>query len=705
MTLFSLGLIFFPMTSLIFKNFHDGGFVFSKVIGIGISSVTMWYLSYVKLLKYTEFNCYMIIGVFLLINLLIYLKKKDDMKLDQNKLTNILVMEIIFFIAFSFWSYVGSYSPTIDYSTEKFMNYGFMNALFNSEYMPTEDIWFSGYFINYYYFGQYIASFLTKISCSEVAEGFNLSVAMINSFTFMLPLVIGYNLGKNLIKDDNKKASKLIPIFIAVLAGIGVSIGGTLHYPIYNFIIDRNGEPYYYWEDTRYIGYRPETNDKTINEIVPYSNLVGDLHAHHIDTMFVFLTLALLLQLFLDDREKTIKNSLISPNIILLGITLGIQKMTNYWDFPIYLVVIGITIIFNNFMKYKFCKKYFAITLVQMLEVIALEEIVTLPFTIDLYLSATKVLLTHITSPFYKLLVLWGLPTLCVLLHVIDLLIKFIKGKEKGNFFNQLSEYVTKINKTDMFIFIIGCCAIGLIVLPEIIYVKDIYGDEYKRANTMYKLCYQAEIMFDISVSYILIKFIYGKYSAIKKTISVLLLIAVVSTFGYGINGINYVTNSFNKENVKLLSNSEGYIKEYYPHEYDAIQWIKKNIPQDKIILEKASGSYALSSHISVFTGNPTVLGWHGHEWIWRADKDYSPPDEEDERWGDIYTVYTSLNVMKIEEIIDKYNISYIYVSDADKEQYPTSNKATLKLIGDVVYEYVDENDSRNSIYIVKVRE
>ena len=288
-----------------------------------------------------------------------------------------IITEMIFFIVFCFWSYVRSYTPEINYTTEKFMNYTILTSLFNSEYMPAEDLWLSGNRINYYYFGQYIISFITKISQSEIKEGFNLGIVTINTFTFMAPCMIGYNLGNYLVKDNEKKKKNLVSSLLAILAGLAVSIGGTLYYPIYNFIVDRNGEPYYYWEDTRYIGYRPDTNDKTINEIVPYSNLVGDLHAHHIDTMLVFLTLALLLQLLLNNEEKSTKNSLSSPNIMLLSIILGMQKMTNYWDFPIYLVVISITIIFNNLMRYNFSKKNFFTTLAQILEIILLEEIVT----------------------------------------------------------------------------------------------------------------------------------------------------------------------------------------------------------------------------------------------------------------------------------------------------------------------------------------
>ena len=47
-----------------------------------------------------------------------------------------------------------------------------------------------------------------------------------------------------------------------------------------------------------------------------------------------------------------------------------------------------------------------------------------------------------------------------------------------------------------------------LVLLPELIYVKDIYSGDYKRANTMFKLTYQSYILFGIVMSYAIMKLI-----------------------------------------------------------------------------------------------------------------------------------------------------------------------------------------------------
>ncbi|WP_243110757.1 DUF2298 domain-containing protein [Blautia sp. OF11-22] len=62
-----------------------------------------------------------------------------------------------------------------------------------------------------------------------------------------------------------------------------------------------------------------------------------------------------------------------------------------------------------------------------------------------------------------------------------------------------------------MVIGILGLCAIGLIIIPELVYVRDIYEESYARSNTMFKLTYQAFILFGICMSYIITRFLLWK--------------------------------------------------------------------------------------------------------------------------------------------------------------------------------------------------
>ena len=77
-----------------------------------------------------------------------------------------------------------------------------------------------------------------------------------------------------------------------------VSLGGNLHSFFYGFLskFSEGGDKYWFPDATRYIGYNPETNDKTIHEFPVYSFVVSDLHAHVINMIFVITLIGCYLQ-------------------------------------------------------------------------------------------------------------------------------------------------------------------------------------------------------------------------------------------------------------------------------------------------------------------------------------------------------------------------------------------------------------------------
>ena len=53
-------------------------------------------------------------------------------------------------------------------------------------------------------------------------------------------------------------------------------------------------EDYWFPNSTRYIGHNPLTDDQCIHEFPSYSFVLGDLHAHVVNVMFVLLTVGIL---------------------------------------------------------------------------------------------------------------------------------------------------------------------------------------------------------------------------------------------------------------------------------------------------------------------------------------------------------------------------------------------------------------------------
>jgi uncharacterized membrane protein len=107
------------------------------------------------------------------------------------------------------------------------------------------------------------------------------------------------------------------------------------------------------------------------------------------------------------------------------------------------------------------------------------------------------------------------------------------------------------------------------------------------------------------------------------------------------------------------------YMNESERGEYLAILWIRGNIDGTPVIIEAPGMSYSTGSRISAFTGLPTVIGWQGHELMWRNDH-----DDLRIRAADVNTIYGTMSAEYAIRLMEKYNISYIYIGTTERARY-----------------------------------
>ncbi len=744
--LLMLGIIFLPLTQKIFSAFHDRGYLFSKTIGLAVSGYFMWLLSSLKLMKFTSESCVVIVIICFLVNIIIYAKMKrlqDEPQPASGKLDIMIEEELLFLVIFLIWTYIRGFKPEA-YGTEKFMDYGFMAVMMRGEYMPPKDLWFAGSTINYYYVGQYMAVYMTKLSFVTVNVGYNLMLMTLAAFAFVLPYSLIYNVTKNFFQNRNLKQNK-IPTIAGILSGAGVSLAGNLHFtlfyriiPIFRTLLGIESDAAEYWfpNSTRYIGYNPDTNDKTIHEFPAYSFVLGDLHAHVINIIFVLTVLGILFAWLLR-RKKLMENpwqehkekpsglwsEILNPFILSIGFFIGLFHMTNFWDFPIYYVVAGAVILFSNLVvygydlplagkkRYRITMKPFYITAAQGITVIAVAKLTALPFTLNFEQISTEIWQTVAHTPIYQLIILWGLPVTLVIGLLAELIVKYkqkqkeadvlegdgIKVKEiqKESF---IINFLSGLHISELFILTLGLCGIGLVLIPEFIYVKDIYSGDYKRANTMFKLTYQAFILFGTCSGFIFLKFIRARSFIWQKKFTVITLILFISTLWYSKVSVEaWYGNIFNHDNYKGLD-AAAFLESQMPDDYLAVKWLNDNIKGTPVILEANGDSYSDYERVSVTTGLPTVLGWYVHEWLWRGDTDLI-----NEREVDIQTIYTSSDKDLVLSLLEKYEIEYIYVGKLERDKYLSINDTLLKELGKAVFTSPATEEKPYETYIIYI--
>lgn len=737
-----IGIVFLPLSKRVFKNFFDNGYLFSKVVGIALASWSVWFFASFKILPFTREVIWLILGFWFLVNWVGLQKFAGLSNEPKNRFKIFLFEEILFLVTFIFWGWVRGFQPDIQ-GLEKFMDFGFVNSILRSKYFPPADMWFAGKSINYYYFGHYVTAFLTKLTGLDSATTYNLMMALLFGFCFSLTFSLAANfvyVWKRNILKKNRKFSLKPAVIAGLISALVVSLGANLHPAYYNFKMKVLKKPYCngafsYWypSATRYIGYCPDVDDKTIHEFPSYSFVVSDLHGHVSDIPFVLTFLATGFVLFQKIKEKNLQakkknQSLLKVKIpkllkdffktknmewnweftgliILASFLLGITFMTNQWDYPIYLLVFGALVLVASFLEKKSTpwEKLIVKTGAVCLIVVILSILWVIPFLINFEQIAKGVDFVHAHSRWYQLLILWGGFWFFGISFLLFLFFSKVKIKtwfKKENLVKKISNFLGVevqltaeknqqknyspflIVDSDWVVVVMIIISTLLIVIPEIVYVKDIYISSHHRANTMFKLTYQSFIMFSLVLGYILVRVNLSlKKVWLRKLLLLCYLVLFFCFMTYPFYAIKGYYGTLKKQNYKGLYGLS-FLKKLYPDDYETVLWFKKSVAGQPNILEAVGDSYTDYERISMATGLPTIQGWFVHEWLWRGS-----PNEPEKRASEVQLIYETKDEKQAKEILDRYNVRYVIVGEMERQKYPLLNESKFEKIGEKVFQ------------------
>lgn len=656
-----LGITSFPLSHLLFAKFFDRGWGLSKTVGILVISYAAFLGSISKVIPFTQLFLFLYCALFVGVNIIILSKNWSILKKDVWENRRVIIMsEILFALGLLFWAYVRGHQPDIN-GLEKFMDYGFINTILRGEYLPPKDMWASPLTINYYWYGQYVTAFITKLLGMPSRITYNLMLATILGFA----LSSAFSIVATLIQSQFKKIDKRVIFIGAIISAIVLSFGGNFHTPYY---VWKNGaEKYWYPDATRFIGYNPDTNDKTIHEFPLYSFVVADLHAHLLNFPFVLVFIGLLLSTILDDKINKWKN------LIPLGFVLGIMFMTSTWDFGNYAILTGVAFGYSALKQKKVSLDAIVMAAIPTLKVFVLGILFALPFILNFESIAQGIGFVNATSPLWQLAILWGVPVI--------LMTTFLGITPITRFF--------RFSKSDLFVLALLTTSFILILIPEVVFVKDIYIATHQRANTMFKLTYQSFIMSYLVFGYVAVRLLHSVKNQGLKLVSFLGVVTVLSSLLiYPYFAIkSYYGNIFARTNeyTQLPSykglDGETWARTSRPEEYAVIQWLRENVEGQPTILEAQGDSYTEFNIISSYTGLPTIEGWYVHEWLWRGTADF-PQGRADE----VQQLYVSPDLSLTKSLLDKYAVKYVVVGNFERQKYPDLNTAKWNTLGKPVF-------------------
>jgi YYY domain-containing protein len=269
---------------------------------------------------------------------------------------------------------------------------------------------------------------------------------------------------------------------------------------------------------------------------------------------------------------------------------------------------------------------------------------------------------------------IWGklgnlVPLIIILALVMLIAIQKIAGRKTGD-------------NSALFASILLFTAILLTVGCELFYIRDVFNN---RMNTVFRFYFQAWILFDIASAFA-IYYLYRNWKTQRIAGKVarfcwwgLLGLLVACSLIYPVSAVFAKTSSFS---ASPTLDGTAWHRSIHAEEWEAISWMNKNIDGDPIIVTAPGGAYTDHGIVSEFTGLPTVLGWEGHEYVWRGtNRDYAGRRE------DIQQIYTSTNASLVQELLAKYDVSYVYVGRLETEMYGADAGAGLRAFMDVPFE------------------
>ena len=225
-----LGVLALPLVFKLFGRLPDRGYTLARTVGLLVVCYVFWLLCSMGIL-HNDVAGLVLVAVLVggvgvgwlgrggLAELRAWLKQERAV---------VAAVEAVFLAAFALMAVARAYNPQLD-STERPMDYMFINSILRSPAFPPHDAWLSGNPIVYYYFGYLMIAALTRLSGVASEIGFNLGFSML----FALTAVGALGVVMNLITFVRRKAARgegLLPALApALLAPTLVLVVGNFY--------------------------------------------------------------------------------------------------------------------------------------------------------------------------------------------------------------------------------------------------------------------------------------------------------------------------------------------------------------------------------------------------------------------------------------------------------------------------------------------
>lgn len=791
-----LGWVTYPLVRKVFNSLPDRGYPLSRLMGMLLWSYFVWLGGSYKI-PVTRTT---ITGVLVLLigvgMVLAWLQRKDILQDIREQGKHFLFVEGLFVIFFLFFLFVRLGNPDLWHpwkGGEKPMDFSYFNAVLKSVYFPPYDPWFASGYINYYYYGFVLVGVPVKWLGIVPSVAYNLvlptlyGLLALGAFSFTwnvlvkiyqkqetnraLPYVysilgivflqVAGNLGtlrmiwhglmRLAAPDTQFLEAGILQKFIWTLQGLGKYLAGaSLPYP--------RGD--WYWIPSRAF---PSNTGDPITEFPAFTFLYADLHAHLIALPITLLALCWALSVLLRhwdwDVSRFFRQVLdFGFSFIVGGLIIGALRPTNTWDFPTYLALGSLALIYSILRcgKVEWFKTKIPAEIKKGIMALLAVGLLFL-FSLVLYAPFAKwygqgyseiVPYQGLRTPSWSYLTHWGL--------FLFLIVSWM-GWESIDW--MASTPVSALNKLKPYrdliyagvVIFIGAVFTLLLMKVHIAWValplatwagvlllrpdsssvkKAVFfmigtamvltlfvelftlrGD-INRMNTVFKFYLQAWTLLSLSSAVALgvnHPSVDTKWNSSWRNVWYLLgsvLFASVLLFPLmgGMDKIRDRMSPFAPHTLDGMAYmpysayNESGVELFLKEDYDAIVWMQENVSGTPVIVEGHVPEYRWGNRYAIYTGLPAVVGWNWHQ---RQQRALTPESWVTDRVKAVADFYTLPDQQFAQEFLQKYHVRYIIVGGLERAIYPPEGLQKFEHLNGVLWDEVYRN---GQTVIYKVR-
>lgn len=212
--------------------------------------------------------------------------------------------------------------------------------------------------------------------------------------------------------------------------------------------------------------------------------------------------------------------------------------------------------------------------------------------------------------------------------------------------------------------------AVTLLAFMELFYLKDSYGTDFFRMNTVFKATHMAFVFLAVTAPVLLGFLRRRRYGLATVAAALVLAMGLPHLAVLGVRAFGEWPGSWN--GLRWMASGEP----------DAVAWLRKR-PAGTVIIEAVGDAYTDAARMSASSGVPAVLGWENHEMVWRGN---SINEETGRRRRAIEELYNSGDPGRVREIALELGASLVIVGAVEERLYPPEGIEAVRRAGRVVF-------------------